>query len=150
MKMLGCVSGAEHSEEVVRFACRLARESVSRIILLHVRPPLKSHAKGYLEQSEIDHLADCLRALPEHVEQFVAAPCRAMEDAGATVDKRMMESDDPAQCILSLADEEDVDVIVIGATGHKLMEQLFQPSITARVLRRSRRPVLVVPYGSLR
>jgi nucleotide-binding universal stress UspA family protein len=53
-----------------------------------------------------------------------------------------LEGEDPAERILAAADEIDADLIVVGAT-----KQLFEEweSVSARVLRDTLRPVLVIP-----
>ncbi len=146
MKMLVCVSSKEHANDVVAYASRLAKASASQVIILHVRPKRWSHSRGYVEKSEREHFSECLNALPEHLEQFVKQPCEILERAGVHVRAIMVEGDDPAKEILRVADDENVDLIVCGATVHRMVEQIFQPSITARLLRMSPRPVLVVPH----
>ncbi len=147
MKILVCISTAEHAAKVVEFGCRLATESAAQVLLLHVKPNPWKHCKGYLEDVERKQIDEDLSCLPDDLEQFVAEPRRAMEDEGVAVNAVVIESDDPVDCILLLAEEEEVDLIVVGAAGrHFFMERLFQPSVAARLLKRSKRPVLVVPY----
>ncbi len=146
MKMLVCVSSKEHANDVVTYAARLAKASASQVIILHVQPRPWSRSRGYVEETQKKRFSECLNALPEHLEQFVEEPCRILEEAGVHVRAVMAEGDDAAKAILRTADEEDVDLIVCGATIHRMVEQIFQPSITARLLRMSSRPVLVVPH----
>lgn len=146
MKMLVCVSAKQHTTDVVTFACRLAMESASEVIILHVLPGPWSHSKGYLQDREKESLSTALADFPDHLGQFFADPCRTMQDSGVAVTPMLMESDDPAECILRVAEEEEVDLIICGATVHRMVERLFQPSITARLIRRSSCPVLVVPH----
>jgi nucleotide-binding universal stress UspA family protein len=47
--------------------------------------------------------------------------------------------------ILEAADRLQVDVIVLGAHGKGLIEYAFLGSTTERVLRKSKRPVFVIP-----
>ncbi len=146
MKILACVSTAEKSA-VIDMTTRLAKESASKVILLHVKPSPWKHCKGYLEDVERTQIDDDLKRLPDVLEQFVAIPRRTMQEAGVQVNALVLESEDPVDCILMVAEEEDVDLLIIGAAGHHFfMERLFQPSIAARVLKRSKRPVLVVPF----
>ncbi len=146
MKMLVCVSAKQHTSDVVTFACRLARESASEVIILHVQPEPWSHSKGYLEEREKEGLSAAFAEFPDHLGQFFELPCRHMKDAGVEVIPRLEESDDPSACILRVAEEEDVDLIICGATVHRMVERLFQPSITARLIQKSTCPVLVVPH----
>jgi nucleotide-binding universal stress UspA family protein len=52
---------------------------------------------------------------------------------------------DPADAIVALADRERVDAVVMGTHGLTGVRKAFLGSTTARVLRRTRRPVVVVP-----
>lgn len=52
---------------------------------------------------------------------------------------------DPIAKILEEADKLDVDLIVMGSHGHGAIWELLVGSVTEGVLRRSTRPVLVVP-----
>ena len=146
MRILVCLSAVEHKNDVVSFACRIAVESASEITLLHVNPRMWSHSKGYVEEREQAKLQETLKELPEHMKQFIEEPTRLLEEAGVTVSALVLESNRPARCIIRVADEEDVDLIVCGATQHGGVEQIFQPSITSYLLKHSRRPVLVVPH----
>ena len=147
MKMLVCVSNKEHAMDVVNYACRLAVESASQVIVLHVQPKQWSHSKGYVEEKEKAQFSEALNALPEHLEQFVKEPVEIMREAGVQVRPMLVEGDDLARSILEVAAQEEVDLIVCGSTVHRMVERLFQPSITARLLRQSTRPILVVPHS---
>lgn len=147
MKILVCLSAREHSADVVTFACRLAEESASEVILLHINPGRWSHSKGYVEEREKQKMQDTLDSFPEHVDQFVERPTEVMKEAGVEVRAMVLESDIPVDCILDVADAEAVDLIICGATVHGMVEQLFQPSTVSRLLRRSTRPILVIPHA---
>ena len=51
----------------------------------------------------------------------------------------------PADLILSKADELDCDVIVMGTYGKGFLEHPYFGSMAKRVVRRSRKPIFVVP-----
>jgi nucleotide-binding universal stress UspA family protein len=51
----------------------------------------------------------------------------------------------PVAMILQKADQLDVDVIVMGAHGKGAVEYAFLGSTAEKVLRKTRRPVFVVP-----
>lgn len=55
------------------------------------------------------------------------------------------EVGDAAQRIRAVADEEHVDVIVVGASEHGWFHRLVHPSVANAVMRDSERPVLVIP-----
>jgi nucleotide-binding universal stress UspA family protein len=51
----------------------------------------------------------------------------------------------PAEIILKKADELDCDVIVMGSHGKGIISQTFLGSVSKRVLRRTRKPVFIIP-----
>lgn len=66
----------------------------------------------------------------------------ALRARGIDAEVAFLEGEDPAETILRAAEESNADVIVLGATKHLFSEW---ESVSARVLRDTRRPVLVVP-----
>ncbi|MGZ7068651.1 MAG: universal stress protein, partial [Methanobacterium sp.] len=51
----------------------------------------------------------------------------------------------PYDVILETMDKEDVDLTVMGASGRHGLDRFLLGSVTERVVRKSKRPVLVVP-----
>jgi len=51
----------------------------------------------------------------------------------------------PPEVILSKADELDCDVIVLGTHGKGIIANTFLGSTSKRVLRRTRKPVFIIP-----
>jgi len=52
---------------------------------------------------------------------------------------------EPADTIVRVADEQDVDLIVVGDNHRGALQRLLAPSTSREVVKRSERPVLVVP-----
>lgn len=52
---------------------------------------------------------------------------------------------EPADTIVRVADEQDVDLIVVGDNHRGALQRLLTPSTSREVVKRSERPVLVVP-----
>jgi nucleotide-binding universal stress UspA family protein len=51
----------------------------------------------------------------------------------------------PAEAILQKANELDCDEIVMGTHGKGILANTFLGSVTKRVLRRTRKPVFIIP-----
>lgn len=66
----------------------------------------------------------------------------ALRARGVEASVTYLEGEDPAETILNAADEMKADLVVLGATKHLFSEW---ESVSARVLRDTRRPVLVIP-----
>jgi nucleotide-binding universal stress UspA family protein len=52
---------------------------------------------------------------------------------------------DPAECILTVAEEHGADVIVVGSHHRSWLSRLFTGSVSGQVIKHADRPVLVVP-----
>ncbi len=61
-----------------------------------------------------------------------------------------IEYGSPAARIVEVAQEENVDVIVLGAQGSSLLAEVLLGSVAAEVLRRSRVPVLLLKFEVIR
>ncbi len=65
-------------------------------------------------------------------------------DAGANPTEILTPLGDPVECICVAAEEHDVDAVVVGGHDKGFLNRLFDPSVSAGVVRGTHRPVLVV------
>ena len=73
---------------------------------------------------------------------------RALEKKGVSV-KLLMPMGHPSEVVAQVAEEEEVDLILIGSIGESVMREFFLGSTVTDVIRRSTKPVLVEKYISL-
>jgi nucleotide-binding universal stress UspA family protein len=137
-KLLVGFDGSEPANRALAMAEDLAREHEARIVLVSALQPYVAGAgmvavpeiptRSQLEaaQKEIDALAETMRARGNRIETQV--------EIGA-----------PAATLLELADEMQVDVIVVGRSGRGAITRAFLGSVTTQLLHQSTRPLLVVP-----
>ena len=131
-------------------ASKLASQFKAKLYLVHVAKvphTYVAHGGGaqfgfdpaytVLSRDEIAHqLRDEHRELQEHGARI--------EDEGVQAAALLLPGD-PVVKILEEADKLDVDLIVMGSHGHGAIYELLVGSVTEGVLRKARRPVLVVP-----
>lgn len=135
-KILLPVSGKTHGERASK-ALRKALELCSgEIILLHVVEPV-SQVVGGEAHAELKRKkeADGLSILYPLVEK--------LEIAKAPFHTRVVEGT-PAETIVSIADEEKADLIVMFTDGRDGLSDMLLGSITERVLRNSGVDLLAV------
>ena len=65
-------------------------------------------------------------------------------EAGADPSEVLTPLGDPVECICAAAEDHDVDVVVVGGHDKGFLSRLFDPSVSAGVVRGTHRPVLVV------
>ncbi|MBZ0156550.1 MAG: universal stress protein [Alphaproteobacteria bacterium] len=118
----------------------LKEAGLREILLVHIIPRDEVAFVpfgGYLKEEE-EHLRQEARIRFEAWQKALER-----EGIGSRV---VIEVGDPVPRILSIADEEGVDLIVTGKKRQTGMEELFIGSRTMDILRRTRRPVLVHKY----
>lgn len=134
------------SMAATRAALTLAQGLKAEVVLLHI-PELP----GAVEPDALIHpepgapeipLTEFFRQRAEV--EFV--PYR--EVLGATLtDTRVVPARRPEEVIISVADDLDADMIVMGTHGRRGLQRWLMGSVTERVLRETARPVLVIRGG---
>ncbi|HNC73730.1 MAG TPA: universal stress protein [Elusimicrobiota bacterium] len=130
------VDGSAHAERAARFALERAAVGGGTIRGVSIVPPLRRFPRPG-EIAVVEALA--LRARTA-LDQW-ADRCRAR---GVRVETRALESDRPAEALLKEADRARASLVVVGARGLSPFKAFLMGSVSQRVVRRSRRPVLVV------
>ncbi len=133
-RILAAVDFDIAADRVLVEAAKLARSLDGSIVLLHAVPPPMVAADvpvvpedpTPLAREKLERLADGLRY------------------AGIAVDARVRVAA-PGPAILGEADAIDPAMIVIGTHGRRGLVRLVTGSVAAYVIRRSSRPVVVVP-----
>jgi universal stress protein A len=124
------------SERAFRFAWSLASEYGSRLIVLHVAEPAPLASYSELEKA-IGHDSGYRRRLEFELRKF-------QPGYHFTEVEHRLQLGDPADEIVRTAAETPCDLIVMGTHGRQGLERLLIGSVTTKVLRRARCPVLVV------
>jgi nucleotide-binding universal stress UspA family protein len=145
--ILVAVDFSQTSDDALAVAAEMSRTSHAQVHLLHVVPsvfqrpygmePVAFDFSGYLRQSE----ASARARLPELVARHQLDP------ALLTIAVR---SGPPADEIVAYAEDQAIDLIVLGAHGHGFLDRLLIGSVAERVARRAPCSVLLVPHASRR
>ena len=80
----------------------------------------------------------------EVLDQFSEDTKASHADHDFVTDEIIVKRGDPVDEILEQAEKRDCDLIVMGTQGHGLLEDVVLGSTARRVIRRSKKPVLVV------
>jgi nucleotide-binding universal stress UspA family protein len=151
MQLLVGIDLSDSTDQVVKEAERFATALSARVWLLHVVQPESAdlYGAGYepdtigLEpdpQALRDALAKRFRA--EHRQtQEIAGRLRA---AGLETTALLMQGA-TIETILREASRLAVDMIIVGSHGQGALHQLLVGSVSEGILRKSARPVLIVP-----
>ena len=140
-RILVAVDGSEGSSAAIDEAVGLARQMDAALSFVYVRKPTSS-ALGhpYYER----HLSHDLRIGREVIDEAVQAGTAA----GIECDGDVFEGD-VADEIVSLADNRDVDLIVVGSRGYGALAGALLGSVSREIVQHANVPVLVAKRRSL-
>ena len=129
------IDGSQPSDRAVDYAGRLAKESGSLIVAVHVKEIMAGRAAGpvHVDEDEI------LTKVRGQIKQF--------NDDGIKAELQVTSSmtGGPAHIIADAAVKESADIIVTGTRGHTALAGVFLGSVAQRLLHLAGCPVLVVP-----
>jgi nucleotide-binding universal stress UspA family protein len=134
------------------YAIDMAKKHGAGIIILHAIEPIPAYAEVYGTMTEefkkrqheeiIESMKNHLQGFCKKAEAQIGPPCVEL------VSKVLVPVGYPANEILSAADEERCDVIVLGTHGKGFLAHTFLGSVSSAVLHRTRKPVFIIPFPS--
>lgn len=142
-KILFCTDFSENADFAFDFAVDAAIRNVGcTLCLLHVIPePDAQFWKGYIyEVGDMDAKA---RADIDQAIDTRYRP-RVPQDVAFEVEMRI---GDAARTILDFAEQQGVDLIILGRQGRGALSQWLLGNVTGKVARKATCPVLVVPLA---
>jgi nucleotide-binding universal stress UspA family protein len=128
--------GSKGSEAALSKGFDLATRLGAKVLVVAVT----AHVSDLLGGSVYQH------KLSEHLDRVHAAldAARTMaEEAGVEAEFEIFDGD-PAEEIAMIAESRDADLVVVGTRGHGGIAGSLLGSVSADVVRRSKRPVVVV------
>lgn len=126
--------GSAGVERAIEEAVGIAAATGARLHVLYVIEPL------YWSEVNAERLLDALEEEGERAAEAVAERAEAAGVAVATGIRRGY----PSEAILEYADEEGIDLIVMGTHGRRGLSRMLLGSTTERVVRAAEVPVLTV------
>ena len=144
-KILIATDGSAPSTQALEVGLDLAAEEGAEAIVVHVIPSLDTLPTGGFGLSA--------GAVPHAVTKADQAPldaAQALADGlGLELTTTLLRGTTVSQ-IVAYADEQDVDMIVVGSRGHGTLTTALLGSVSLGVLRHTTRPVLVVRSVALK
>ena len=131
------IDGSGHSQKTLQRAVRMAKEQSAELIVVQV-----------LEPTIYNETSDLFRDLHLPSEDERAAEGFAHIESCITEEgitwRRIVAQGVPADKIIEIADEHQVDMIIIGRRGHSALRRFLLGSVTDRVVQHAHCDVLVV------
>jgi nucleotide-binding universal stress UspA family protein len=123
-------------DAALEMASALARDSGATILIVHVEESPNVYAGGEFYYGIPNPPTEELRRMLEEVRPV---------DAGVAYEHRLL-SGDPAGTIVRLAEEEDVDMIVLGTHGRTGLLRMLMGSVAEAIVRHAKCPVLTYKH----
>jgi nucleotide-binding universal stress UspA family protein len=139
--ILVATDGSAAATTALDAAIDLAREGGHRLAVLTVWRALQGDFGLAYPSTAV--LGDLLDAERTHAEETLTQAYRRAADAGVPVVTRL-DTGDPAERICAYARELDARMVAMGTHGYGGMMSLLVGSVSAEVIRKVGRPVLVV------
>ena len=141
MKVLAALDLARTTPDVLREARLWARRLSAELILIHVAEPDPDFI-GYGAGPESVRLAVAHKFTRAH--QRIEALSVELRKEGLDATALLLQGA-TAETILREADRLSADVVLMGTRARGAVRELFVGSVSKEVLRRSTRPVLLIP-----
>ena len=141
-RMLVPLDGSELAEVVFTYAKELAGRLSLDVTLLHVCSPTEQELAP-MHRSYTEHMAGIVKLQVEAIQKKVG-----IQPGGKAVEVRgELVVGYPAEEILSYADENDIDLILMSTHGRSGIRRWAMGSVADKVLRASKVPVWLVRAG---
>jgi len=141
MKVLVPIDGSKHSTEGLRVASHFAKTNKAKIFILNVIPSV-ADVDLELSASDRDRL---LESLKRRGEDLLTKAKDQMKSLGVTdINTVLVTGDSPAHEIVSFAEKEKTDLIVIGSKGKSATARFLLGSVASKVVKYSHCCVYVV------
>jgi nucleotide-binding universal stress UspA family protein len=156
-KILYATDLSKNSSYAFLYAVDMANRHNARIVILHSvervhhmysegmsarGEELLQRAKEQERETDLDEIKKYLQKFCKKAENQVGVPCVEM------VSKILIPLGHPVEEILKAADDEGCDAIVLGTHGKGFLRQTFLGSVAEDVLKRTRKPVFIIPLPS--
>jgi nucleotide-binding universal stress UspA family protein len=146
----------ENAAHAFRHAVGIARCHRALIHILHVLPETETAVLNYvstvmgedrLADLELAHKAEVQDEIRKRLHEFAKAELADRPDDVERIAGIEIHHGNPAAEILKAADRQNADLIVLGSHGKGALKYAFLGSVAEKVLRKSHRPVVVVPLN---
>jgi nucleotide-binding universal stress UspA family protein len=120
-------------DAALAFAASLAKEADGRLIIVHVQEAPLAYGGGEMYYGIPEPTTDELLNMLHDIKPT---------DPSVPVEYRLVTGD-PADAVVRLAEDDDVDLIVLGSHGRTGLTRLLMGSVAEAIVRKAHCPVLV-------
>ncbi len=137
-RILVPIDGSPCSDAAVEHAVGIGKAMGSTVVFLYVIDTIRAYREGLVNAD------DARRAMTPFGTALLDRAEKVAREAPARFERHIGDGD-PIEVIVERA--PGFELIVMGSHGKKLLERIMVGSVTEAVLRRTKRPLLVVRLG---
>ncbi len=136
-KILCAVDFAEYSPQVADYTQTLAKALQAEIYVLYVAPTLAQYVGFQVSPSSIENfVGEIISGAEETMNKFIQDNFSETKASGHVLTGYAAEE------ILTFADQNNIDLIVMGTHGRKGIDRILFGSVAERVVKSAKIPVL--------
>jgi nucleotide-binding universal stress UspA family protein len=146
-RILIATDGSKFSEKAAKVGIELAKLSGGKVIIVYIADISKYISSagliapfGGVSPDAIDDVVASIRETGEKATLQVNELARA----SGIISERQIVEGNPASEILRIAEDDKIDVIVMGSIGKTGLEKFLMGSVAEKVVHNSKLPVLIV------
>lgn len=140
---------SECGDDAVRHGAAMARHFNAELHIIHVIQDVSDKLRHPDFTSKGTSVTEFLKALEEGATQYLAKLVADKQWKDLNVHRVYLHGT-PAEAIQTYAEENKIDLIIMGTQGRTGLKHLFLGSVAERVLKTSPCPVLTVRHPMLR
>lgn len=143
-KILLPVDGSENSEQTIDYALRIAESEKAELIILNVTDSKRLTSlpeDSFDDDSSVD-AEDEGHKIVNRVKSLIQEKESYSEDVKISA---ITVEGHPAETILKVATIKEADLIVIATSGKHMINRFLLGSVTEKIIRQSKIPIMVVP-----
>jgi nucleotide-binding universal stress UspA family protein len=138
-KILCAVDFSENSPMVAEYALGLAKSTGAQLVVLYVAPSLNQYVGFHVPPTSIENfVGEIVTGAEKTMETFV------QENFPGAVVAGKVATGYAAEEILTLADKEAVDMIIMGTHGRTGIDRILFGSVAEKVVKSAKCPVLTI------
>jgi nucleotide-binding universal stress UspA family protein len=148
---------SENANLAFGHAIRIASCYGAKITILYVLEDLPPnvlmimqafHGRDRWEEMQEANRDEILQSIRDRIQAVCAEVASNLPECPFVADEILVETGHPVERILRHLDKRPCDMVIMGSRGHGLLKEALLGSTSHRVLRQSRKPVLIVPLAA--
>ena len=138
-KILCAVDFSEHSRSVAEYATTIAKAAGASVVVVYTAPSLSQYVGFHVPPNTIENfVGEIVTGAEKSMESFVAENFPGVDAKGQVLIGYAAEE------ILNRAEDENVDMIIMGTHGRKGIDRILFGSVAEKVVKNAKQPVLTI------